>query len=166
MEFEVFVEKWEHFTRQFMTRPEDRSLFIASASNAKYRYVSQHECKSEGFRFAFMKERNSEHFPEQTAKVVQLGGYIPIQVERTHQELNTQVKVLAFITKPGCDLAFYRRQSYQYLNIYEPFYENCVYEYIMEFFVEEQEVDTLMSLLKLEGGNEVAVYKECPVLHA
>ena len=111
-----------------------------------------------------MKEKNSEHFPEHTAKVVQAGGYVPVQVQSLNDEDKNDVKVIAFITNPETDFSFYHRQTYRHLNIYEAYYESCAYSYIMEFFIQEPEAGALVKQLKTKPGIEAVIYKECSVL--
>ena len=69
------------------------------------------------FRFAFMKGRSSEHFPEHTAKVVQAGGYMPVQIQCEHDDEEDDVKVIALLVHNETDLGFYHR-----LNLSAPEY--------------------------------------------
>jgi hypothetical protein len=163
---EKFMVKWEPYASQFMATSKGITLQKAVEGNnkRKFDYVSQHECSTENFRFDFMKERNSEHFPEHTAKVIQAGGYIPVQIQCVHDEKKEDVKIMAFITNPETDFSFYHRQTYRHLNIYEAYFESCAYSYIMEFFIQETDAAALVKELKTKSGVEAVIYKECSVL--
>ena len=168
LDIEEFSTQWEHYARRFMADPGILILQEAAESNGrtKYKYVSQHECRKEDFRFAFMKGRSSEHFPEHNAKVVLAGGYTPVQIQCLHDKKKHDVKVMTFISHDETDLSFYHQLTYRHLNIYEAYYESCTYSYIMEFFVHETEAPGLVKHLRSRNGVEVALYKECPVLQA
>lgn len=166
--FEEFAVKWERYAKEFMA---DTGVMILqqaaeTKSKTKYKYISQHECHEDDFRFAFMKGRSSEHFPEQTAKVIQVGGYTPVQVECLHDEERGDVKVIAFTGHNENDLNFYKQLTYRHLNIYGAYYESCTYSYIMEFFIPEADAADLIQQLKTRSGIEVGLYKESPVLHS
>jgi hypothetical protein len=166
LDLEKFGVKWEHYAAQYMGRAANMILQKAVAGNSRYKYayVSQHNCDPENFRFDFMK-RNSEHFPEHTAKVVQAGGYTPVQVQSMHAGEKGDVKIIVFMDDPETDFSFYHRQTYRHLNIYEAYYENCLYSYIMEYFVQETQAAGLIQQLKTKPGVEAIIYKECAVLH-
>jgi hypothetical protein len=53
-----------------------------------------------------MKEKNSEHFPEHYSKVIQAGGYVPVQVQSLNDEEKEDVKVIAFISNRILTLVF------------------------------------------------------------
>jgi hypothetical protein len=167
LETEEFAAKWEHFVKQFPDSSTGTTLQKAdnAGKKTKYKYVSQHECETNNFRFAFMKDRSSEHFPEHTVKVVQAGGYMPVQIQCGHSDEEDDMKIMAFIDNNEADLGFYHRQTFRHLNIYEAYFENCMYSYVMEFFVHESGAPSLIQQLKTRTGVEVAIYKECPVLH-
>ncbi|MBK5271853.1 MAG: hypothetical protein JJE22_12650 [Bacteroidia bacterium] len=168
LDFEEFVTKWEPFAKRFMHKNVETTLQELDQKKGKFNYVSQHQWSQDDFQFEFMEgKKGAEHFPEHTVKVVQAGGYTPMQIESGHNEINDLVKVMAFTGHNENDIDFYKKSpSYRYLNIYEAYYESCTYAYIMEFFVEETQVEELMLQLKTRTGIETSVYKECPVLHA
>jgi len=166
LDFEEFVVKWEHYAKQFMTNSGAMTLQQGAETKSRYKYVSQHEYRQEGFRFAFMKGRSSEHFPEQKVKVIQAGGYMPVQIECRHLE-EGDVKVMAFISHNETDIDFYSQVSlYRHLNIYQAYYESCTYGYILEFFTPETDAHELVEQLKTRAGIDVALYRECLVPHA
>ena len=46
---------------------------------------------------------------------------------------------MAFVAHSETGLDYYKRQTFHYLNIYEAYFENCAYNYVLEFFLQDQE---------------------------
>jgi hypothetical protein len=163
LEFDEFVTKWDHYAKQFITDP-GATVLQEAATKSRYKYVSQHEHREDDIRFAFMKGRSSDHFADQKVKVLQAGGYTPLQTGNTYHDENTDVKILAFIGHSDNDLDFYRQLAPAHsLNIYEAYYESCTYGYILEYYIPETNAADLLPQLKARPGVEIAVYKECLV---
>lgn len=161
-----FVTRWEPFAKQFIKGHGDMMLLEQAETKGKFKYVSQFDCPQEDFKFAFMKGRTSENFPDHFVKVAQLGGYTPVQIKYPHREDSKLVKVIAFISHNENDLEYYKTLPlYSYLNIFEAYYENCMYGYILEFYSKESHATDLIQQLKERVNAEVAVYKECLVSH-
>jgi hypothetical protein len=167
LDFEEFVAKWEPFAKRLMHKRVETTLHELAQTKGRFKYISQHQWSHDDFQFEFMEGRKgSEHFPEHTIKLLQAGGYTAMQVECSHNEMNGNMKVMAFISHRENDIDFYKNlSSFRYLNIYQAFYESCTYAYIMEFFAEESQVADLMQQLKTRAGIEMAIYKECLVPH-
>lgn len=157
--FGEFVTKWDFYATQFTN--SQLKLQEQFESKSKFKYISQHECPGKEFEFAFMKGRNSGHFPEHKAKVIQAGGYMAQQIESPVKTAKGIVKIIAFISHDENDLAFYNQLPHRHLNIYEAWYESCLYAYVMEFFTEEANAPALMQQLKSRDGVEAGLYKEC-----
>ncbi|MGQ0740379.1 MAG: hypothetical protein ACT4OJ_15115 [Bacteroidota bacterium] len=167
IEPEDFVTQWEQYARHFKTRSGGMFLQQQQESKTKFRfkYLSRHEYREGDILFSFMKERSSEHFPEQQVKVVQAGGYSPLQVEYRYPGSSKDATVMVFVSQKKNDAGFYRHLTYHKLNIYEAYYENCVYNYILEFQVAESALTEILLQLKLQPDIEISVYKECMVPH-
>lgn len=162
LDFSEFITKWDFYAAQFTGTQSQMILQEKFESRGKYKYVSQHECPDRDFEFAFMKGRNSTHFPEHKAKVIQAGGYMPLQLESTQKKEKGIVKLMAFISHDETDISFYSQLPlYRHLNIYQAWYESCLYAYVMEFFVEETHANELLLQLKTRDGAESGLYKEC-----
>lgn len=157
----AFVDQWSHYA----TGSENGSnLFVLQETGAKagkYKYVSRHEFGEQSFRFSFMKTRDSEHFPEQKARVIMFGGYIP---EETAGRTTGKRRIRALFTSDRIELDAYRLLAPGALTIYQPFYENCLFSYILEFFVQDNKVDELVDeLTKKNEAVDIAVYHECQI---
>src|SRR5437868_8827027 len=127
LEPDAFITIWQPYAKELADIHESVILqeVIGGRSTSKFKYVSQHECNANDFRFAFMKTRSRTDFPEHKARVVQTGGYTPVQVQCHSSEIKDDVKVIAFVGHGENDLTFYHRQIYRHLNIYEAYFENC-----------------------------------------
>lgn len=161
--FDEFASQWEIFVKRFPNKHSAMSL-QESVSKSRFKYISQHEWPQEDFQFAFVQKKGADSFPEHTVKVVQAGGYAPIQVKYNNQSDNGLIKIIAFIGHNEVDIDFYKKQPLsRFINIYQAYYESSSYAYVFEFFVEEQNADGLMDILKNRHGIEVAAYKDCLV---
>jgi len=158
-----FETLWKDCTLQFIPDAEESTLHKIDGTTrlGGCEYISQHRCSCENFRFDFL---NAEHFPDHAATVTQMGGYMPVQIQCLHNTEQQDIKIIAFISYQEKDLGFYHRQTYRHLNIYEAYYENCTYSYIMEFFVQEPEGIVLVNQLKSRPGVGAAIYRECHTL--
>ena len=68
---------------------------------------------------------------------------------------------MLFITDPQADIAAYKGLPGTIaLNIYQGYYENCSYAYILEFFTKASKVAGLTEQLELSNEKEIDVYKE------
>ncbi len=163
--FDAFIQHWEHYVKKFDTKQVKTNLLQQMAAKNKYKYVSQHVWPEDDFQFTFTKEKPAVTFPETKIRVVQAGGYKPMQIECSHDEDKNAIKILLFLNKAVYDIApFIALESYVYLNIYEAYYESCTYSYILEFFVEEADVEELSLQLKNEPRHsEIGIYTECLV---
>ncbi len=163
--FDEFVVKWEPFTKRLMNKHGDMMLQEQVEKKSRFKYVSQHEWPQEDFQYAFMEGRRSETFPEHFVKVVQAGGYSPVQIEYKQSD-NGLIKVMAFIGHNENDINFYKQLSTRHhLNIYEAYYESCTYGYILEFFTKESQAEDLFRQLNDRIGVEAGMYKESLVPH-
>src|SRR6185503_19189354 len=154
-----FKSVWDQHATEVVKGKHNMTLqrAVKTGKKSKYNFVSQYASATADFRFAFMKGKNAEHFPDHTARVIQIGGYLPVQIQSIDEK--GDVKIIAFLSSPQTDFGFYHRQTYRHLNIYEAYYENCTYQYIMEFFVQESEADALIQQLMTQSGIEAAMYK-------
>lgn len=157
---EQFLMQWEQFTRS-VNSDQDVTL-QQSEKNGLFSYIAQHRFRAGEFQFVFEKARRSSKHPEIYIKAEQAGGYSVLQSERTDDAHASESKVFAFVANAAADLDIYRKLGEQYdLNIYQPYYENCRYAYILEFFVKTKFAPALLEQLKLHDVAGTGVYKEC-----
>ena len=161
-----FIPRWEGYAQQLKSKNTESFLLQYSGETKnKFKYISQHEWSDADFDFTFMNERKSDSFPDHTVRVIQTGGYIPVQTQRKRNTENGDLKIIAFIGHDEREMNFYTELSplYTSLNMYQAYYESCLYSYVLEFFVKEKNFQELMSQLKQRPGVETGVYKDCLV---
>ena len=157
---EQFITQWERYTRSVNS---DLDVTLQqSEKNGLFKYIAQHRCTDGEFNFIFSKNGRTSRIPEVEIKIKQLGGYSILQSERKNDLHADESKVFAFITSTQTDLSIFRQFSAQIkLNIYEAYYENCQYSYILEFFVKTETAGELVAKLKLNEAGDIGIYKEC-----
>lgn len=156
-----FRAQWNEYNKLVPGQTEF-SLQQEMEGKNQSRYLSQHMFDEDDIQFTFKKERRSAHSHEIEMRIKEAGGYSVVQVECDHETGANNSKVFVFLsTFP--DLQLYKELlSYQYLNIYQAYYESCTYTYILEFFVENRHVPQLIDQLKIHNRvTEFGVYKEC-----
>jgi hypothetical protein len=159
LESEQFIIEWEQFTRSVNS---DMNVVLQQSENKRgFRYIAQHRCKAGEFQFVFTRRKRSSKVAEVEISAKQAGGYSVLQFERKNNALADENKVFAFLTEANTDLSIYKEIPHTDLNIYEAYYENCQYAYVLEFFVKNSETNDLVNQLKQYGAAETAVYKEC-----
>ena len=158
---EKFITQWEQYNRS-VNSDLDVSL-QQSENNGVFRYIAQHRCSQGELKFVFTRAKKSSRTPEPEIRAKQAGGYLMIQEERMNDAHANESKIFVFLTDPLTDLNVYRqlKNAQVKLNIYEAYYENCQYAYILEFFVKNKNLVTLLEDLKQFNVQEIAVYKEC-----
>ena len=157
---EQFIAKWEQFTRS-----ADSDLDVKlqqSEKNGLFKYLVQHRCKSGEFQFVFQRARRSSKTREVPLRVEQAGGYSIVQFTRTTEARRGESKLFVFLIDAPTDLGSYKQLSIpNELNIYQPYYENCRYACILEYFTKDKTAEALMEELKKFTTAEVSIYKEC-----
>lgn len=157
-----FIEKWKEFSRS-----DNSELDVTLQKyerNGAFRYVAQHRYTAGEFQFLFTKAVRSGRLPEIEIKATQAGGYSILEASRLDDTHSGESKVFAFLIDPLSDLDDFRQLSaISKLNIYEAYYENCRYPYILEFFVKNKYAPELMEQLKQMNVTETGIYKECAI---
>lgn len=127
----------------------------------KFKFVSRNVWPQDSFQFVFMEGRLSHNFPEGHVKVVEAGGYTPLQIECSRAKPDT-IKIIVFAKNPHTDIGTYKNiPGYRHLNIYEAYYESCKYVNIFEYFVKESALNSFKEQLDAQSSlTEVGVYKE------
>jgi len=165
LQLDEFSPLWESYMQRLTSGPETVTLEkAASKQKSLFRYLSQHECSMDDFRFTFLKGGGRSNFPERKARVVQIGGYVPVQRHARRNKIKDEVKVVAFVSGGNPELNYYRRLNISQLNAYEAYFENCTYNHVLEFFMHEPDMPLLLAQLKTSSGIEWAIYKECYVV--
>ncbi|MEO7923773.1 MAG: hypothetical protein ABIR30_08840 [Chitinophagaceae bacterium] len=164
--FDDFIQKWEFYAKQVSSSHHSAVLQQETEAKSRYKYVSHHKVKNDSISFSFMKGRSSEHFADQKVKVVNLGGYTVLQAGNLRSDENNESRLIAFISHNETDIDFYRQLlPARQVNIYQAYYENCVYGLIVELFPSEKDSSGLLQQLKGRTGVDATIYRECLVPH-
>jgi hypothetical protein len=156
-----FRSQWEDYNK-LVTGEQEVTLQQEVDSKSIFRYLSQHRFHDNDNQFVFKKGRRSAHTPEVEMRIKEAGGYSALQTECNHETDKNGCKVFVFLNNTP-DLTVYKELlSYQYLNIYQAYYESCAFSYILEFFVDNIHVTQLIEQLKIHNRiSEIGVFKEC-----
>ncbi len=172
MSFDDFSKMWEQYLPARKRGSEDAILKQQVSTRARYKFISKHIMPQSDFRFVFSKIKTSPVAigspvpPEQHLRVVQAGGYMPVQIDYNASVSDKLVEIVVFINKEEFNISAYKELlPHNYLNIYEAYFESCLFPYILEYFIEESETDNFIKQLKsLPKSPELGVYKDCVVL--
>ena len=156
---EQFLKRWEQYTHSLNSNVD--VTLQQSERNGIFRYIAQHRFASHELQFNFSNEPRSRivHVPIKTS---QAGGYSILQSERLDDSVHNESKIFVFLTDSIVDLDIYKQLLPPgNLNIYEAYYENCRYSYILEYFVETKNTANIQEALEQFSISDVGIYKEC-----
>jgi hypothetical protein len=160
-----FSSQWENFAKKFFKQDIHAiTLQQQLKSKTRFKYMSMNEWPQDKFCFSFMEGRGSDYFPDHRVKVVQAGGYAPVRFECsncTHGE----VKLLLLLREEAFSEQSFVKMPHHHLNIYEAYYQSCLYSHIVELFTDQDDAVELYDQLKKRYTHgDVGMYRECLVL--
>jgi hypothetical protein len=157
---EQFIGKWEHYLR---SENSDVNVTLQqSKKNKLYKYIAEHRCTSEEFEFTFKRAAKTTRSKEVEIRTKHLGGYLILQEEHNDDAKADESKLFVFLNYSNKDFSPYKQLQFPIkLNIYEAYYENCTYAYILEYFVKSKHVEQLNDQLQQYNAVAVEIYKEC-----
>jgi hypothetical protein len=154
-----FMAKWEHYLRSANSNAD--VTLQESKKNNLFTYIAEHRCNSQEFLFTFTRAAKNTRLKEVEIKTTLLGGYSILQKQQTGHAKVDESKVFVFLNYSNKDFNLYKQvQPYSKLNIYEAYYENCVYAYILEYFVKNTDIPALQEQLQKFNTTEISIYKE------
>ena len=160
LDTDAFISQWEQLNKS-LNNDMDVTL-QQSTKNGAFRYIAQHRYASNELEFAFIKLKKPSRVPEVPIRIKQAGGYSMLQTDRKDDAKENESKIFVFITDPTTDLNVYKQLAGpNKLNIYEAYYENCQYAYILEIFVSQKQASATLEQLKQINSDEAAIYNEC-----
>jgi hypothetical protein len=159
---EPFMKRWKEYARS--SKSDADVILQQSHHNGAFRYIAQHRFAREEVQFVFVKEKRTSRVPQESIKSQLVGGYSVLKAGRLTDTGANERKVFAFITDPATDLRIYEDLLPEgQLNIYEPYYENCKYGFVLEYFVKSKFAERLVGQLKNPEITDAAVYHECKI---
>ena len=159
-----FTSQWENFARKFF-KQDIHAITLQQQVKFKnrFKYMSLNEWPQDNFRFSFMEGRGSDYFPDHRVKVVQVGGYTPVHLEcESHLH---EVKIILLVNEEDVSEKAFLKMPYHFLNIYQAYYQSCLYSHIIELFTEDGNAPELYDRLKKRFAHgDAGMYRECLVL--
>jgi hypothetical protein len=154
-----FIQRWEEY---YSSSNKHANVILQQCKTGDiFKYLVQHRCREGGLRFLFSKVANKSRIRRAVINAEQAGGYAVLQLERANETVARESKIFAFLASPLIDLNLYRQIDVPAkLNIYEAYYENCSYAYILEFFVKNINASELLEKIKKYNPTEIGTYKE------
>jgi hypothetical protein len=160
-----FLNQWEPYSKLI---PHRGPVILQQSNDQKngLRFLSQHVCYADDFQFIFKKNRRPAHSPEVQIKIRELGGYTVIHTENTSHTHTRGKKVMMFSTDPKADVAMYCLLTPAgHVTVYQAYFESCVYTYILEFFVANEQADELAGKLRQDNRlSETVIFQDCSLL--
>ena len=153
-----FLKRWEQYTHSLNSNVD--VTLHQSENNGTFRYIAQHRFATHELQFNFSNERRSRivHVPIKTS---QAGGYSILQTERLDNSAHNENKIFVFLTDSIVDFDIFKQLSAPgNLNMYQAYYENCRYSYILEYFVETKNTANVQEKLKQFSIADIGIYKE------
>jgi hypothetical protein len=156
---EQFGKRWEQYRRSSNSNMD--VILQQSEKDGKFSYIAQHRFASGELEFKFSNEGRNSRIVQVPIKTTLAGGYSILQAKRSHNASGSESKVFIFLTDPKLDLNLYKQIFVAgNLNIYEAYYENCRYTYILEYFIKTKESVAVLEQMKSYDIAEVGIYKE------
>jgi hypothetical protein len=155
-----FIKRWKQYTRSSNSNID--VTLQQSYKNGVFKYVAQHRFANDEIQFMFSKYGRTSRIAQERISTVQTGGYIMTQGERLQNASANESKIFIFIPDPSTDLNAYKTfATAAKLNIYDAYYENCKYAYILEYFIKTKDIPMFTEQLKAQEAPEFEIYKEC-----
>ncbi len=159
-----FMPEWESYSGNFKSNPNTTALlFREKIKNKKgFGYISKIEWLQSDFNSTVSNNQKAGRFSEHKARVVQLGGYISIDEKNVYTGRDSHATILALLGHNENDIAYYEDLPlYNQAIIYQAYYENCTYGYVIEFTVPEGDGEMLLQQLSQRPGVEASMYTTC-----
>ena len=94
---------------------------------------------------------------------MQAAGYTPVHLEcESHIH---ETKIMLLVNDEDVNKAAFKHMPYHFLNIYQAYYQSCLYSHIIELFADDDQAPELFDLLKKRFAScDAGMYRECLVL--
>jgi hypothetical protein len=154
-----FLVRWQRYHSSANINAE--VILQESKAGDVFMYIAKHCCNSDEFQFAFTKASKSTRAKQTEIKKVQLGGYSIIQQQNTGNAKEDEYKLFIFLDDKHTNISAYQQvQSSSKLNIYQAYFENCSYAYILEYFIKQADIVQFKENLQQFNTTASPVYKE------
>ncbi len=167
LDLKDFQQQWSEFAKVFLDKGVERIVLNKKDSEKiKYRYISKKQWPMESFQDVFSAAKLPGSFAANQVKVVPKGGYASVEMGHAKKADKSEVQVIAFVHDDVIDKEkLHALNLSKSMNIYEAFYQNSKYNYIIEFYTDKTNSAKLIEAIKQEFMKaEVGVYAEAAVL--
>ena len=163
MGIEEFTPEWENYTEKIKSHKITATLYSEKRKNKKgFDYISKIEWPQNDFNSTLANDQKPGRFSEHKARAVQMGGYISIEEKNIYADADNDTIIIALIGHNENDINYYKSLPlYSHANIYQAYYENCNYGYVIEFTVAEADAEILLQHLALRHGVDAGIYRTC-----
>ena len=156
---EQFAKRWGQFRRSLNSNMD--VVLQQSEKNGVFSYIAQHRFASGELEFKFTNEGRNSRIVQVPIKTMLAGGYSILEANRLHNTNSNESKIFVFLTDPRADLDIYKQLfGKTNLNIYQAYYQNCKYAYILEYYTKTRDGVALLEQLKNYDTADVGIYKE------
>lgn len=156
---EQFSKRWEQF-RHSLNSNKDVTL-QQNETEGRFHYVAQHRFTSSELEFKFSNEGRNSRIVQVPVKSILAGGYSILQANRLHHAASNERKIIIFLSDPRADLKIYKQLlAGGNLNIYEAYYENCRYSFILEYYIKTKDSLAMLDQLKQYDISDIGIFKE------
>lgn len=156
---EQFAKRWEQYGRSLNSNVN--VTLQQSEKNGMFSYIAQHRLTSSELEFKFSNEGRTSRIVQVPIKTMLAGGYSILQTNRLNNTSDNESKIFIFLSDRQADFTVYKKLfAPENLNIYEAYYENCIYSYILEYYVKTRDAAILLAQLKEYNMADIGIYKE------
>ncbi len=156
---EQFNKRWEQFRHSLNSNKDVR--LHQNETGGRFNYVAQHRFTSGELEFKFSNEGRNSRIVQVPIKSILAGGYSILQANRLHNATGNERKIIIFLSDPRADLKIYEQLFVAgNLNIYEAYYENCRYSYILEYYIKAKDSLAMLDQLKQHDIADIGIFKE------
>jgi len=167
LELKDFRQQWDEFAKVFMDKGVQKIVLNKkNGEKNKYRYISKKQWPLDSFQDVFSESKIPGSFAASQVKVIPTGGYASVEIGHDKKAGKTEVQVIAFVHDDIIDIKKLRESKlFKAMNIYEAFYQNSQYNYIIEFFTDKTKQDALVAEIKNEFMKaEIGTYAEAATI--
>jgi hypothetical protein len=159
LDSEPFMKRWKAYNRS--PRSDADVILQQSKKDGLFLYIAQHRFERSDVQFEFTKEGRSGRVVQERIKTTIAGGYGLMQLQNTKPAAPDESKIFAFIDDVTTDLAPYKELANTHkLNIYQAYFQNCMYAYILEYFVKNKYAPQLAEQLEKHDATKPGIYRE------
>ncbi len=156
---EEFVKRWGQFGHSLNSNTD--VTLQQSEKDGVFKYIAQHRLASDELEFKFSSEGRTSRIVQIPIRTTQAGGYSVLQTKRSHDTASNESKVFVFFTTPKVDLNIYKKLfAGGDLNIYQAYYENCKFTYILEYYTKTKDAAQVLQQLSDHDIADIGIYKE------